>query len=207
MEHNMDEILNNLPKQNIEPSVFSLLVMSDKGEELYVGVHYSLEEAFSKAKGSEGTKTLELWNKIPLKQLFTDATRLGTLSIESTPTGMGKEVDKILQLLNGIGEIKEGKVQVMKIVNGVSTPSTLDEIKQTLTKKSYPQKNEVKVVPPAEAPNPFVKNNNKNSLLMGLINRGDVEEMNDSKYDILSKQEKELVKDRIHQKNKKNSKS
>ena len=43
------DIISNLKREIMEPKVFAVMVRSENAQALYLGVHFSLEEAYSSA--------------------------------------------------------------------------------------------------------------------------------------------------------------
>ena len=67
------DIISNLKREIMEPKVFAVMVRSENAQALYLGVHFSLEEAYSSAvKTLPGWKPgdntdIDLWNSMPAK--------------------------------------------------------------------------------------------------------------------------------------------
>jgi hypothetical protein len=67
------DIISNLKREIMEPKVFALMVKSENAQALYLGVHFSLEEAYSSAvrtlpgwKPGDNTD-IDLWNGMPAR--------------------------------------------------------------------------------------------------------------------------------------------
>jgi len=67
------DIISNLKREIMEPKVFAVMVRSENAQALYLGVHFSLEEAYSSAvKTLPGWKPgdntdIDLWNSMPAR--------------------------------------------------------------------------------------------------------------------------------------------
>lgn len=135
----MDKISSKLKRLVVEPKVFSMLIRSKNGQVLYIGVHFSLEEAYGVAlsqmanlpnyKNGDGAD-IELWSSIPARQMiaqFIDPSKINdvidfletpetsiienNLAISGRPTEDGTKEETIEEKVK---ELKEIKSSLMK---------------------------------------------------------------------------------------------
>lgn len=71
------DIFSKLKRMVQEPKIYALTVDSDRGQTLYLGAHFSLEDAFAAARermemiiphGPEETLSIDLWNTLSARQ-------------------------------------------------------------------------------------------------------------------------------------------
>jgi hypothetical protein len=78
----MTNIFSKIKKIVLEPKIYTILVSSSKGQILYLGMHYSLEEAYASARlkletlsphGPGDSIDIDLWNMVTVKQILLDS--------------------------------------------------------------------------------------------------------------------------------------
>ena len=76
----MNDLLSKLKRMVSEPKVFALMVSSQRGQILYLGIHFSLEEAYSAARQKMETFAqhkpgdavdIDLWNAVSAREVIT----------------------------------------------------------------------------------------------------------------------------------------
>ncbi len=142
MENMKDDLISKLKRMVTEPKIFSLLLSSDKGQLLYLGIHFSLEEAYSSAKEKmsslphvrrEESIDIELWNSIPARHVISqiiDPSYFGPeigMADGATNRAPG-DIEYIKEILNLDEILKNNK---MKGVDGKEVDgSVTDDVKE-----------------------------------------------------------------------------
>lgn len=95
----MLDILSKIKRMVLEPKIYALLVTSNRGQVIHLGVHFSLEEAYSAARQRMEMLTphkpgeamdIELWNMMPARQVIAQITDPMKISAIETPEGTPK---------------------------------------------------------------------------------------------------------------------
>lgn len=188
-----NDILSKIKRLVLEPKLYALLVSSTRGQVLHLGVHFSLEEAYSAARkrmeqlaphAAGEAIDMQLWNSMPARQV---------VALITDPT----KIDEVFQ---------EGENQVITpIANGViigsgPLPAIFEELLKGTTKEDAPKlKHPTNEEPPTVIDHIQDLKASKNDLMKKLIEDGDVNQVEKVK-DLLGAHSKRYVLKAIEKK-------
>lgn len=205
-------LLQNINRLVLEPKIYALLAKSKAGEVLHIGVHFSLDEAYSAvSKKIESLPTyeagqtvdLDLWNCISGKHAIAqliDPSKAGevfdipkdVISVEEegihSPVFVQKDISELPQTV-----IETFPTALQDLIKRVQQNSnkTLDAVKKELAPKKTDFTEFDKTGPTFEDHLDLV-NDSKNKLMQKLIEDGDVEKVEKVK-NILNKASRTYV--------------
>lgn len=195
------DILSNIKKNVLEPKVYALMLKSASGQTLHIGVHFSLEEAFSVGvKRMEALVThhpgeavdIDLWNCIPARQLIAQM-------IEPS------KVDEVFNVPQGEPSLIFPEEDTIFIKNLGDVPSILAAIVDSQSPKFSPAQREVKreTLPPVPTVSECVQDLkvSKNNLMKMLIKSGDIDEVEKVKDLLGSNSRKYVINKIVEEKN------
>lgn len=170
----MDENIK-LKKFSYEPKVYCLLVSSAHGQILHIGVHFTLEEAYSAARAKMQTLfvhgigesiEIEMWNNMDIKEILDKSLENGKSQIEAMVESMTPGPEGGIANLSNISQIKKENIPV--------SPEICDYIKNI--------------------------KDSKNALMKRLIDEGDIQKVEEAR-DVLGVYSKRYVLKSIKEKN------
>lgn len=180
----MNELLSKLKRMITEPKVYSLIVTSERAQILYIGVHFSLEEAYGAARqkmeafaGSRPGEAMDidLWNTLTARSVLEQILE----SSETTP--------KPAQ--------PDPATEPMAILDDTPPFDLLNEIlSQRAKERVQPMKKEHSVKEQAQD-----VRKTRNALMQKLIDDGDLEQI-DKLKDVLGVASRRYVRDAIEKK-------
>jgi len=199
----LNDLLSKLKRMVVEPKIYAILVTSSRGQILHIGVHFSLEEAYTVARSRMEEFTphqpgeaidIELWNTMSARQMLTQI-------IESTQISLdGKEPKK------------SNTNKPHSVVDRSSFPQAIMEIMSAADPIEFIEKMgadgivKVKKFPTKVKAENTVKDHardvrrRKNALMKKLIDEGDVAQVTKMR-DILDSNSQKYVLDAIEKKN------
>ena len=178
------DILSNLKKMVVEPKIYTLLVRSPRALVLHLGIHFTLDEAYSVAcKNMNGLTPhqpgepmdIDMWNSLPIRQIIAQ-------SVDPSKAG---ELFPFIDQKEGQGTIIEATdfpAVIQSIFNRTTEP--LKKMKNgsaTLTEQIEDMKE------------------TKNNLMKKLISNGDIEQV-DKLKDLLDANSRRYVLKQIEAK-------
>lgn len=118
-----DDLISKLKRKITEPKVFSLLISSMRGQIMYMGIHFSLEEAYAEAKRQmndfsplkDGESVdLDLWNAIPARQVVS---QIVDPSFVDSIFGRGDKTTDPIEMLHPDMEIDRKDINEMTLAD------------------------------------------------------------------------------------------
>jgi hypothetical protein len=149
------DIFTHLKRMVAEPKVYALTVESSQGQVLYLGVHFSLEEAHVAARDQlesfapfalkGDTVSIDLWNIMPARQVIAQLIDPSKISVKSPMSDMmsaTKRVEKNdhqrkITAIDQIEEMKETKNNLMKKLIEDADISQVEKAKKLIGTSSY----------------------------------------------------------------------
>lgn len=197
-----DDLISKLKRMVSEPKIFSLLVSSARGQILYMGVHFSLEEAYTSARKKMESFTehrkgesieIDLWNTIPARQAI--AQIVEPIHLDSVFPAPAEATASDTTNKSGHLPLPEDQiqspVQMVKELLNLEDILDKDRIKgggQTPSEKKYTASEQVRDV-----------RKSKNDLMKKLIVDGDLDQVDKAK-DVLGTSSVRYVKNAIAKK-------
>jgi hypothetical protein len=178
------DISSKIKRTVLEPKVYALLVTSAKGQILHLGVHYSLEEAYSSARqrmevlaphDSREAVDIQLWNSMSARQVIACLTDPQKVN-ESNGVDAHRTITPMVNgafLVEGTGELPP---IIKALLDGPTTgpafasPVFIPEVPET---PEVPEEAEQPVITTIDDHIQDVKDS-KNDLIKKLIEEGDM---------------------------------
>lgn len=177
----MNNLFSNIKRMLIEPKVYALIVSSSKGQTLHLGVHFSLEEAYSVARRKleqiavhdpGEAVDIELWTSSSARQI--SMTINGADSVQK---------DNIDDHKSSVKEFSSNDQQDSVIPQSVFAENDLDkipeEIKQIIRNITISNSNPKNLF--LETNDDAMVENPKNDLMKKLIAEGSMFQVNKNK--------------------------